>query len=169
MGTKKLGDMWVTKTRTADAVRPDDDEALKFSSVVDDCPEWLTDAIREAHDGMLPNDWVYAECRAACERIDDDTDGDGDWLHEHADGRVDVYTSALYRWAAELCNSGLFAAAQERLDDMGGPEEDATIERRIAQAQYCAILIIAETIFAAYRDSRDEDEEDNDEDEGDDE
>ena len=41
-----------------------------FTTLADDAPAWLQEAVREAHQGDLPNDWVYAECRAAAEAFD---------------------------------------------------------------------------------------------------
>src|SRR5215472_11134227 len=77
-------------------------------------PEWLYDAVRDAHQGTLPNDWIYEECRAAVKAFDDEvlTDDD-DSDHEYADGRVDTYTKDLFQWAANFCLTDTWAEAEQ--------------------------------------------------------
>jgi hypothetical protein len=41
-----------------------------FVTTKDDAPEWLRDAVREAHQDDPPNDWTYGEAQAACEALD---------------------------------------------------------------------------------------------------
>lgn len=112
-------------------------------------PEWLQAAVREAHQGSLPSDWIYAECKAAVEAFDDgslDDSEDDDSVHAHVDGRVDVYTQGLYQWAADFCLMPTWAAAEQEAEDMGMPDET---ERRVAAIQYAAIRHIADTMRQA--------------------
>lgn len=131
--------MFVTKTR---------DDGTEYTTLSDGAPEWLTEVVREAHDGSLPNDWVYSECRAAFEAERDESTDVSDWVHEHSDSQVDIYTNALYQWAADLCGSSLFAAAEEEANGMG-IADNASIEDRLKAIQYCAIARIAALIAQA--------------------
>ena len=115
-----------------------------FVTLRDDAPEWLQDAIREAHQGTMPNDWIYAECEAAWDAYTDQEARPDE--HEHADGRVDVYTKALYQWAADMCLTDLYSEAEQSAAELG-PEGD--MSQRLTSLQYCAIEMIAATIWDA--------------------
>lgn len=122
------------------------------TKLADDAPAWLEDAVREAHQGDLPNDWVYAECRAAAEAFDagdlaavEDND---DCVHDHADARVEVYTRELYQWAADLCLTDTFAAAKGEATDVGLPEDP---EDQLKAIQYAAIRHVADVVRQACR------------------
>jgi hypothetical protein len=123
------------------------DSGESFFTLADDAPEWLCDAVRDAHQGTLPNDWIYSECRAAVEAFDEGTLDDEDAIHEHADNQVDVYTRELYRWAADMCLTDTWAEAEEEAKDLGDRLEDT--EKRLAVIQYCAIARIAGTMLNA--------------------
>jgi hypothetical protein len=125
------------------------DNGEYFVHLKDDAPEWLSDAVRDAHQGTLPNDWIYAECLAAVEAFDFG-DFDEDYIHEHADGRVDVYTRELYQWAADMCLTDTWANAEAEAAEMGLVEET---EKRLAVIQYCAIRYIAEAMLNACKDA----------------
>lgn len=111
-----------------------------FVTLVDDAPEWLREAVRDAHCGEFPDGWIYAECRDAVMAFDDGRLTE-DWIHEYADGAVE-----LYQWAADHCLGTLFAQAAEEADELGA---DGTITERLQRVQYCAICFIAETMRAA--------------------
>jgi hypothetical protein len=140
-----ISDYFVSGTR---------DNGETFVTLRDDRPEWLQDAVRDAHRGTLPNDWIYAECLAAVEAYDDSTivddAGDDGGMHEYADSRVDVYTKELYRWAAAVCLTDTWAEAEAEARETGMPEET---ERRIACIQYHAIRYIAEVMRNACADA----------------
>jgi hypothetical protein len=150
----KLGDYFETKTR---------ESGEAFVTLKDGSPEWLLDAICEAHNGTFPSDWAYVECKAAFDAIDDGADlSDADTLAEHADGRVDVYTKALFAWAAEHCLTSLYSDAEEEAKDLVG--EDATTEDRFKAIQYCAIQRIAATMAEACKEHGEDEDEDEDDD-----
>lgn len=133
------------------------DNGDTFVSLKDDRPDWLQDAVRDAHSDMLPDDWVYAECEAACNAIDEGSLKDDDDLHEHADGRVDIYTRARFQWAADKCNSILFAEAEERAKDASDGSGDIAEQLRLIQ--YHAIAAIATTMLDAAKEAADEEDE----------
>lgn len=114
------------------------DDGTTFYTLADGAPEGLLEAIREAHHGTLPNDWIYEECKAAFEG--DLTDSDA--LHEYADGRVSIYTKELFQWNADMCLTALYRYAEDEASDLGG----ASIEDRVKVIQFCAIRMIASVI-----------------------
>lgn len=129
-----------------------------FTKLSDDAPEWLRDAVQEAHSTDLPNDWIFEQCRDAAFAWDDELFNGRypeDAVHEHADSNVDVYTSDLYRWAADMCLSHTFANAEYDLEGMGGEGETV---KRLMGLQYCSIRHITQTVVDACR-AAEEDEE----------
>lgn len=83
------------------------DNGDTFISLKDDAPEWMREACRAAHGGMMPDDWRYQFILKVASAIadlddgnpDDDRDID-DLRHEAVDGAVSVYTSDLTAWLA---------------------------------------------------------------------
>lgn len=68
-----------------------------FYCLNDDAPEWLSDAIQSAHDGMFPDDYIYQWCYdAACAY----EDYDGNLDSAISDLESDVYNNALIQWLA---------------------------------------------------------------------
>lgn len=135
---------FVTKTRESG-------KSHAYVTLTDDAPEWLKNAVSEAHQGTLPNDWICAECFAAVEAVDsgalDVEDEDDDDVHSYADSQVDVYTQELFQWAADFCLTDTFAAAKQEAHDMG--MRDGDLEKQIAVVQYAAIRHIADTMKQA--------------------
>lgn len=62
--------------------------------LTDDAPDWLYDAVKEAHDEELPNEWRFRHCHAIAVAIDE---GDSD-AFEIAGNLVDIYTPMLIEW-----------------------------------------------------------------------
>jgi hypothetical protein len=142
---RALASYFVNATRT---------DGATFTKCTDDAPEWLTEAIQEAHGGDFQDDWIYLECRDACAAYDDGAlslSEDGDDVHEYADSAVDIYTKDRYQWATDHCLGSLFANAESEADDLG-PSEDTTA--RLGVVQYCAIRAIASTMLEAIRASK---------------
>lgn len=139
--SQKLGEYFATGKRGGA-------DGESFVSLKDERPDWLHDAVREIHQGDLPNDWIYAECEAACDSIDCEILTDEDSVHEYADGRVDIYTRAIYQWAADMANSSTFSQAEEDVSDMG-MESSTSLEKRIQAIQYCAVARIARAMMTA--------------------
>jgi len=128
------------------------DNGESFVKTTDDRPEWLQDAIREAHCSDLPNDWIYETSRAVCGAIDDGALTDDDSLHEWSDSYVDVYTRDRMQWVSDMCLSGTFANAENEAEDMGCETTDMT--ERAGVLQYCAIRNIASIILQAYQSAK---------------
>jgi hypothetical protein len=112
------------------------DNGETFVKLTDDCPSWLHDAVRDAHDGELPNDWRYETCRFIVSMFDDGYSADDDdAAMEIAESLVDVYNYDLARWLADDVSRSAYC------DDFvcdGIPENDVTWSV-IRGGQYMAI------------------------------
>lgn len=132
--------------------------------LLETAPQWLKDAVQKAHRGALPNNWVYAECRAACLALDEqleDMDAAfnnrkailendwSDWSHEHANQREEVRTQPLFQWASKMCLTLLFSEAESNSHG-GGEGPGDTVARRLGMIYFCAVRIIADTITTEY-------------------
>lgn len=69
-----------------------------YIRLVDTAPQWVTDLVYHAHDGMLPDDWRYNAIQDALEALADGADPDDG--AEYADGQVDGYTAKRVAWLA---------------------------------------------------------------------
>lgn len=123
------------------------DNPRKVWSLRDDAPQWMTDAIREAHfDGRLPDDWIFEHARLIVGELADREDPGGDDHHEICDGLVDIYTSALCSWIGDNArNASLVDEAQSE----GLLAPDATLDQRIQAAQYIALTYICGALQSA--------------------
>lgn len=95
------------------------DNGEDFVSLADGRPDWLQDAVREAHGDMLPDDRIYRLCSEACEAI-------GDWAGEEdgniwAESQVNAYTADRLRWA--LSHLDRLALAEEEYEATGYPSD----------------------------------------------
>lgn len=110
---------------------------------------WLTEAVRQCHNGAMPNDWIYEACRGVTGSLLDLIKHDDDLAdkdHEIADGLVEVRTYKLRKWAAdEVCiaDEGL---AQYR-EEIGPLPADLDDQLKVAQyvllASYVRTWIVA--------------------------
>lgn len=134
-------------------------------SLKDESPEWMRDAIHDAHtDGRLPDDWIYENCASMVGSIAESSEADEVETCEIADGCVDIYTDALTAWlASNACNveacdecvsEGLYEPMTEGADG---------ITKWLQRGQYllldraCAALVCAIETQADERDSEAED------------
>lgn len=126
-------------------------------SLKEGSPEWMRDAIREAHwDSRLPDDWIYESCRGLLSDMSDRDSVDGDDMHEICDGHVDIYTSVLTAWLASHTYN--LALCDEAVKE-GLASEDSDMETRIKSAQYMALTYIFGALQSAIEsevESRDE-------------
>ena len=133
------------------------DNGEGFYAFADDRPDWVYDAVMEAHDGEFPDDWRFDICDSLFGEIDENTDEDD--LHELIDGLVDVYNSDRLKWLAD--DQSRTAYCDEALREFGGDSKD--ILEMIGYGQYLCISQMAHIIFQAIKDNVEEDEEDEDE------
>jgi hypothetical protein len=147
--TTSFGGYFVTGTRDRTAVLI----GATFVSLKEERPEWLHEAVREAHFGDLPNDWIYSTCEAVCDAFDagdfgTDEDEEHDAVHSFADSQVDVYTKDVFQWAADFCLSTTYSNAEEAAKDMGSDLAQG-LEKAIQSIQFCAIEAITRIILDA--------------------
>jgi len=126
------------------------EDGEQFTATRDGSPDWVTDIIHHAHGEFLPDDWRYDVIGSALEHIADadiETRYDADDLSgEFADGAVDTYNAARFKWlASNLQRAGYCDRARED----GLVADDADIIDRIGIGQYAE----AEEIFALVLDA----------------
>lgn len=88
-----------------------------FTCLKDDAPEWVRDAVMEAHDDALPNDWIYAVCRDMSEALAESDSGDMETVYDAAASMTDPYTHKLLIWAADV--PGALDACDEAASTFG--------------------------------------------------
>jgi hypothetical protein len=137
------------------------DNGEVFFTFVDDRPDWVYDAVMEAHDGEMPDDWRFDICDSLFEEIDEDTDEDS--LSEIVDGLVDVYNSDRVRWLAGNLNRASYV--DEAVESFG-VSDSPDVYNMIGMGQYVCIDQMAHIIFTAIKENA-EVEEDDEEDEDD--
>lgn len=128
----------------------------KCVTLTDDSPEWLIKAVRDAHGGGLPKDWVWETCQDTCLAIDEgilSLSGNID-VHAFADSGVDVYNSLLVKWFADMHGTMLYEVAEMRAEELFNKK--SLIIEQIAVIQYCAIAHIAEVVLEAARENLEE-------------
>lgn len=119
-----------------------------FLRTKDGTPDWVTDLIREAHDGMLPDDWRYDCIHAALEAI---ADGDEEG-NDFADAYVDVYTSDLHAWLAS--NNTRSSYVDDAITEMG--RSDRGIDGDIATGQYMEACEVFASVLQSCEEIADE-------------
>lgn len=115
------------------------DDGTEFVQLTDDAPDWLRDAVYEAHDGELPNDWRYETARSIVAGLDEGLEPD-----EIAENLVDVYTPDLLAWT-----SGpplRIHYVDEAPQDFGAPDPAG----QLARGQWLAIDRMVAVLAEAY-------------------
>lgn len=102
------------------------DNGDTFLTLKDGAPDWMRDALYNAHGGMLPDDHFYRMADEAADAIAETLEYDADanlddWRHECVDAMVSVYHSdriaaGWYR-EAESIFEAIRAAIEENADD----------------------------------------------------
>lgn len=79
-------------------------DGSKFVRLRDGRPDWMLDAVREAHGGSAPHDWLYAACAEMAARLVEygcaTADDARDVCAEMASEACDTYNSDLLTWLA---------------------------------------------------------------------
>lgn len=140
----EISEFFVRKTR---------DDGTEFVSLRDDRPEWLHDAVHEAHGDEFPDDWVYATCSRVAFDIDDGMDD----AHEIADSQTDVYNVSRVAW---LAGNWQRASWVDQAREEGILIEGADLFEQLGIGQYMQIRHIAQTLLDAVEANQDEPEED---------
>lgn len=114
------------------------------TTLVEEAPEWLLDAVREAHDGEAPNEWRWSRCAALYHAISEGFD-----IDEECDSLVDIYYTDLFQWLADDPSRRYYC------DDViaEGLVSDATLYAIVASAQRVALGIMAGVLQEAYEEN----------------
>ena len=109
--------------------------------------------IRECHNDELPNDWRYSTIKRLCSNcLEYDLDDYvnqldqilDNYIFEIVDGIVDISTSGLFHWLADIPSRSEFS---------DGPYgEDLELSKMAAQRQYEEIHFIAHTLLNSLND-----------------
>jgi hypothetical protein len=113
------------------------DNGDTFVYTTDDRPQELQDAIYEAHEQQLPNDWIFGTFADLLQKVEEydceNIEQLEDYRHEIVDSYVDIYTHDLTKWLHE--NQAL-SYLEDACD--GFVSEDGAWQL-LARAQYNAI------------------------------
>jgi|SRR6185369_3714092 len=116
-------------------------------------PDWLMKAVLDAHDGALPQNWIYSECQAACEAIDEGDLEVIDDLQGYAETRKDIDSHDLWQWGLDMHRTPLFTDAEDNASGYYEPSKTPTgshITDHIQIIQVCAIEQVAGVILNAW-------------------
>lgn len=131
-------------------------DGTDYYTTTNGAADWVRDMIREAHDGMMPDDWRYDCIHSALSHISDEgaetTDELDDAGHEFADSHVDVYTAGRLKWLASNLNR--LAYVDDAVDELGG--EGLSTAERIGLGQYVESLEVFESVRQSLADRLDE-------------
>jgi hypothetical protein len=126
------------------------EDGTTFTTMIDNVPEWVHDAVMEAHGDELPNDWRYETCETIFGAFEDDYDSDDeDARYDLAQSLVDIYNADLFRWLAG--HSTRYAYCDEALDD--GLDMKSIVDLVMA-GQFRCIEHMVSTIGDAIVDNR---------------
>lgn len=118
-----------------------------YYTLTDDAPEILKSAVRNAHFGDLPNDWVYDVAAEAWQEATRHGLTSED-VPQYADGLVSVYTKEIYQWAADMCLTYTYSAAKDMAEDCGALTGDP--EKQLRAIQYFATEAIVQAMVDAH-------------------
>lgn len=128
-------------------VRKQRDTGEFFYALAKDAPEWMHDAVREAHMEAFPYDARYGLIVSIVGAMQDYDAADmEDAISEIADSAVDVYTAARVRWLADH-PSHLDATDSAR--EYGYCGGDTPLIDQIATGQYYLAGQVAHILWAA--------------------
>lgn len=131
------------------------DDGNTFYTLSDTAPEWMQEALREAHsDGRLPDDWIYERCFSMLESIQGlDCADPEEQACEIADVYTDVYTSVLAAWLAS--NTRNVEACDEAVEE-GLCEPDVDMVDRMTRGQFLLLDRACQTLIHAIKTQADE-------------
>lgn len=111
------------------------EDGTTYTTLTDAADEWMTDVVRDAHDGMLPDDWRFDAIAAAVEFLADNEDA-GDRVDEWADGMIDTDMRALVDWLGSHVSR--WAYCDEARAEWGGSAE--YLSEDVMRGQYLEAL-----------------------------
>ena len=134
------------------------DNGAEFYKLADGVPAWIADVPRAVHESIdgpsprMPSDWFYRLASMAADFASEHESADDcrDDIGEFADGACDVYTGALFAWAADhAANRELCDAAAAEYGRVVDDFDAATVERFFRMGQYLGAERAAAAIVSA--------------------
>jgi AcrR family transcriptional regulator len=113
--------------------------------LADGSPEWMLDAVREAHAGKLSNDWSY-RLAAYIAQAAAGYDAPEDYDSEIADSVVPVYTSELIDWMSSHADRR--ALADEAIEN-GAQSIDAACRQGCYSEAMAVFWVLARAVEVA--------------------
>jgi len=120
-----------------------------FHALKDNAPEWVSDAVREAHGERLPCDWIYQQCDSVASDIrqaivhDDREPVD---IADYLEIEPDIYTASLTAWLADHLDNLNYCNEWAEEFSTGKVE----LVAMISGGQYLAKREIADVMIAAF-------------------
>ena len=127
-----------------------------FHALKDNAPDWVRDAVKDAHQDRFPCDWIYQQCDTIAGEIRQEIvhgEIDPDDIADYIEIEADIYTASLTAWLADhldnldYCNR----YASEFGFDNSNEAPDNQITALITGGQWLAKREIADVIIQAYR------------------
>ena len=130
-------------------------DGTRFVGLTPDAPEWLHDAIREAHEygEILPNDWVYRVASMTADEINYELEScDPEQVDPQevawrlADGMASTCsTPDLFAWLTD------YPMAQAYVDEVLACSHPSSIGTAVRDGYSNAVTVVAEMIARAWR------------------
>lgn len=121
------------------------DNGESFVTLKRDAPEWMTKVIYNAHDGEMPNDWIFNSVFEAAffiQDLDQLEDGDASMFAEQ---QTQIYGADLMKWATDNIE-----LVDETVHNVGFP--DGGIITATQMAQHDRLCDIYEFVKTALND-----------------
>jgi hypothetical protein len=124
------------------------DDGSTFYIFREGSPEWMTEAVRAAHDEEFPNDWRFTICNFLAQNLAEyETAEDAyDHVSELAEAQDAIYTSDLLTWYAE--RPGRLDYAEQAEEELGR-DPGASIGDRLHLGHHYAIEQMAQVLISA--------------------
>jgi len=126
-----------------------------FHCLKDDHPEWVQDAVREAHGDRMPDDWTYAQCDMGAALIREQIQSGVEPcdLLDEITVEADCYYANLTKWLADH-NRNLDFVNEYIQDFTVGRVED--VQSLIAGGQWLAKHRILDCMVNAFQEQAEE-------------
>jgi len=121
------------------------DNGDSFYTLSDKAPEWLKEAVQEAHDGMLPDDYIFEWCTEAYHAYED---YNGNLDSAISDIEAEPYYNALNVWFSSRM------ARAELVDEMLQELDCKEVYTAIAWAQVREKERVYRVIFEAIEENK---------------
>lgn len=153
---KKAADLFASSFETRQR-----DTGEEFVCLVDGSPDWMRDAIREAHGGRMPCDYLYRACKAAVDHFAETLEESGremlddshDAAFDFAESFVSVYHADRFAWLADHLDNHQLV---DQMREEGMVDEEAPISDMVAAGMATQAEAVFERIAEAIEEAAEE-------------